>query len=194
MAGLIRSLFWATLACVALVLATAVPAAAAAAAAADEPCADAALTPDRDSLDRARAATLCLLNAERAKRDLAPLRDNEQLRRAAQAHSSRMVRERFFAHVSPEGSTLNKRVRRGTRYLTGTVGNWSLGENLAWGTRSLSTPGATVEAWMRSSGHRRNILDARFRDIGIGVVAGAPARVSGAAATYTTDFGFRMEN
>jgi len=191
-AGLIRSLFWATLACVALVLATAVPAAAAAAA--DEPCADAKLTPDRDSLDRARAATLCLLNAERAKRDLAPLRDNEQLSRAARAYSSRMVCERFFAHVCPEGSTLSKRVRRGTRYLTGAVRNWSLGENLAWGTRSLSTPRATVEAWMRSSGHRRNILNARFRDIGIGVVAGAPARVSGAAATYTTDFGFRRKN
>jgi len=47
---------------------------------------------------------------------------------------------------------------------------------------------------MRSSGHRRNILNARFRDIGIGVVAGAPARVLGAAATYTTDFGFRRKN
>jgi uncharacterized protein YkwD len=45
---------------------------------------------------------------------------------------------------------------------------------------------------MRSKGHRRNILDRRFRNIGIGVVNGAPEKGGhGPAATYTTDFGFR---
>jgi uncharacterized protein YkwD len=46
---------------------------------------------------------------------------------------------------------------------------------------------------MRSSGHRRNILDRRFRHIGIGVASGAPDDVGAQpAATYTTDFGFRV--
>jgi uncharacterized protein YkwD len=187
-AGLTRSLVCATLACVALGLGIVAPAATAAA---DEPCADATLTPRRDNLERTRAATLCLLNAERAQRDLGPLHANDQLERAAQAFSGRMVRERFFAHVSPGGSTLESRVRRGTRYLTGSVRGWSLGENLAWGSLSLSTPRATVRAWMHSTGHRRNILNGRFRDIGIGVAPGAPAPAEGTAATYTTDFGYR---
>jgi uncharacterized protein YkwD len=46
---------------------------------------------------------------------------------------------------------------------------------------------------MHSDGHRRNILDRRFRHIGIGVVTGAPGDVHGQpAATYTTDFGSRI--
>jgi uncharacterized protein YkwD len=188
-AGLTRTLVCAALACAALALGATAPAAGAAA---DEPCADAKLTPRRDNLDRVRVATLCLLNAERAKHDLAPLRADDQLGRAAQTYSARMVRERFFAHVSPHGSTLTTRIRKGTKYLTSSVRDWALGENLAWGSRSLSTPRATVRAWMRSSGHRENILDDRFRDIGIGVAPGAPAAVSGPAATYTTNFGYRV--
>jgi uncharacterized protein YkwD len=52
-----------------------------------------------------------------------------------------------------------------------------------------------VRAWMHSPGHRRNILDSGYRDIGIAVVKGAPvpasARGRGPAATYATDFGAR---
>jgi uncharacterized protein YkwD len=188
-AGLTKSLACAALACIALALGAGSPGATAAA---DEPCADATLTPDRDNLERVRTATLCLLNLERARHDLAPLEVNAQLARAAQRYSRRMVRERFFGHVSPGGSTLTKRVRNGTKYINESVRDWSLGENLAWGSRRLSTPRATVRAWMRSSGHRHNILDDRFRDVGIGVAPGAPARVSGPAATYTTEFGYRV--
>ncbi len=190
-AGITRFLLCAGLACLAMALGsvTAGPAAAAA----DEPCADTKLTPRRDNLDRIRVATVCLLNVERARRDLAPLRGNEQLNRAAQRYSAKMVRERFFAHVCPHGSTLKTRVRKGTRYINKSVRDWSLGENLAWGSRQLSTPLATVGAWMRSSGHRENVLNARFRDVGIGVAAGAPAKVGGPAGTYTADFGYRAK-
>jgi uncharacterized protein YkwD len=47
--------------------------------------------------------------------------------------------------------------------------------------------------WMHSAGHRANILNPQYRDIGIGAALGAPVEVSGAsnAATYTTDFGER---
>jgi uncharacterized protein YkwD len=56
-----------------------------------------------------------------------------------------------------------------------------------------ATPATIVRAWMHSPGHRANILNRRFREIGIGVASGAPVR-DGAAksgATYATEFGLR---
>jgi uncharacterized protein YkwD len=102
------------------------------------------------------------------------------------------VRHDFFDHVSRvTGSTLVGRVKR-TAYLARAQG-WSLGENLAWGAGSRATPRETVQAWMRSPGHRQNILTRNFREIGVGVVLGAPADLPNGlrAATYTTDFGAR---
>jgi hypothetical protein len=64
-----------------------------------------------------------------------------------------------------------------------------LGENLAWGTGGLATPGAIMQAWMNSPGHRENILNPDFREVGIGVVAGNPAAADGYGATYATEFG-----
>jgi uncharacterized protein YkwD len=102
-----------------------------------------------------------------------------------------MVRENFFDHVSPGGSTLLSRVRRGTRYLRG-VRNFTLGENIAWGSGDYATPAETVKGWMESAGHRANILNRGFRHIGVGVMLGAPADDQGMpSATYTTDFGHR---
>jgi hypothetical protein len=66
---------------------------------------------------------------------------------------------------------------------------WRVGENLAWGTGALATPGAIVRAWMNSPGHRENILNAHYREIGVGVVPGNPARTDGAGGTYATAFG-----
>ena len=61
---------------------------------------------------------------------------------------------------------------------------WAVGENLAWGTGPLGTPAAIVRAWMNSPGHRANILDPRFRQIGLGIVAGNPAGRGRSGATY----------
>lgn len=153
-------------------------------------CADATLRPHTENLERVRAATLCLLNAERADRGLPALRADERLTRAAQAYSAKMVRRRFFAHVCPDGSTLKGRIRS-AKYLNGSVRDYSLGENLAWGSGALSTPRSIVRGWMRSSAHRHAILDARFEDVGVGVAPGAPRKVRGRAATYTAEFGYR---
>ena len=150
------------------------------------------MLPVAGNFDKVRSTTLCLLNAERTSRGLGRLRSDRQLAKAARRFSAHMVRERFFGHVSPAGSTLSSRVRGGTSYLRGPVRTWSLGENLAWGAGELATPRNIVRGWMESRGHRANILDGRFRHVGIGVVTGAPADTRGqAAATYTTDFGFR---
>jgi uncharacterized protein YkwD len=168
-------------------LALAVPTAASAAPA----CANADLMPSPDNLPLVRDVTLCLLNVERTSHGLKKLQSSPQLRSSAQRFSVAMVRESFFDHVSPGGSTLLSRVRRGTDYLAG-ARSFSLGENIAWGSGEYATPAETVDGWMHSPGHRHNILNGRFRHIGIGVAIGAPEDAGGMpAATYTTDFGFR---
>lgn len=145
------------------------------------------VVPARGAVEEARKATLCLLNAERRAHGLRAVRENRRLRRAAVRHSRAMVRDRFFEHTSPSGSTMAGRVAR-TGY------DWSsLGENIAWGTATLATPAAIVRGWMTSPGHRANVLGSRFREIGIGIAPGVPlALLPGErGATYTTDFGSR---
>jgi uncharacterized protein YkwD len=132
-----------------------------------------------------RQATLCLLNRERRGQGQRPLQLDDQLTRAAELHSRDMVRGRFFEHVSPQGSTMVDRILR-TGYAR--RHGWALGENLAWAEGELATPRAVVRSWMASPGHRVNILDPRFREIGIGIVRGNPCSGAG-GLTYTTDFG-----
>ena len=132
-------------------------------------------------------ATLCVLNAERARHDLRPLRLNRRLSRAARHHSRAMARKRFFSHTSPAGTTFVDRIRR-TGYLHG-ARRWNIGENIAWGSGGLSAPRAIATAWMHSAGHRANILSRSFGAIGIGVARGTPS--GGGGAIYTTDFGRR---
>ncbi len=147
--------------------------------------------PTNHNTPAVRAATLCLLNAERTKRGRKALKPSSQLQKAAQSYTRAMVRGSFFDHVSPSGSTLLTRVRRGTRYLRG-ARRYALGENIAWGSSSYATPRETVKGWMESGGHRANILNRRFKHVGIGVVPGAPEDAMGApAATWTTNFGHR---
>jgi uncharacterized protein YkwD len=154
--------------------------------AAEQPCADADLMPTAGNGDAVRGAILCLHNQIRAQRGLPLLHENPRLRRAADAHSQDMVDNRFFEHTTPSGVTMVQRILR-ARYASNRVG-WSFGENLAWGTGSLSTPRGVVDAWMASAGHRANILKRSYREIGIGVVTGIPSGGHD-GATYTADFG-----
>jgi uncharacterized protein YkwD len=166
--------------------------AAPAAASANERCADADALPGQVSAARLRAATLCLMNAERGARGRERLRLEPALDRAAGSYARQMVRERFFDHTSPGGSTMLSRIRS-TRYLQDVV-SWSVGENLAWGSGTLATPRATVRAWMHSADHRANLLDPHFRDVGVGIAEGAPEALGPGepGATYVTDFGRRV--
>jgi uncharacterized protein YkwD len=147
-------------------------------------CAATAASPTRSNLRRVSSAILCLLNAERRSKGLPSLRSNGKLAVAARGWANRMVSGRFFAHEAA-GSTLRTRVKR-TGYIRG---NWSLGENIAWGSGGLATPRAIVNGWMNSPGHRANILYGKFRDIGIGIRLGAPGANLSGGATYVTDFG-----
>jgi uncharacterized protein YkwD len=152
----------------------------------DCPNADSALTASNS--DDVRAAVVCLINADRTHRRLAPLRENTRLRNAAVAHSTDMVRNGYFAHTAPNGDTFVDRILD-ARYTTRNQ-DWTMGENLAWGTGALGTARGVQSAWMRSSGHRANILKPAYRELGVGVRAGVPTD-AGVGATFTTDFGVK---
>lgn len=142
----------------------------------------------RRSRRRARRAMLCLINRERLKRGLQLLTSQRRLFEASFRHSRAMVARGFFAHVEPGGVGLVTRLVR-VRYLP--KHGWTVGENIAWGTGRMSTPRSIVRAWMHSTGHRANILNPAFREIGLGVHRGVPAPSRVAGGTFTTDFGFR---
>lgn len=152
-------------------------------------CAGADATPAAGNLGVVRRATLCLLNKERADRGLAKLRANRPLRGVATRYARSMEAQNFFDHVAPSGSTFVQRIKR-SRYLRGANG-YTVGENLGWGGGPLATPRNIVRSWMGSAGHRANILNGKYRDIGIGVSVGTPVPGVSAGATYVNLFGVR---
>jgi len=103
-----------------------------------------------------------LVNVERAKYGLAALAEDASLTRTARMKSQDMRDNRYFDHNSPAyGSPFDLMKAQGIRYRTA-------GENIAMG---YATPEAVVSAWMNSSGHRANILNASYTRIGVGYVA-----------------------
>jgi len=150
-------------------------------------CAGADEVPAAGDLDGAAWATLCLLNEQRAAYGLPPLRRAAVLDRASAAYAQRMVDERFFAHVGPDGLDVAHRLRA-AGYGDRLGRDWVVGENIAWGQEIYATPRSTVQHWMASPGHRRNVLSDEYAEIGIGIVLGAPVDPTW-GATYTTDFG-----
>ncbi len=103
-----------------------------------------------------------LVNRERAKYGLKPLTENWQLSRVARYKSQDMCDRRYFSHTSPTfGSPFDMIKSFGISYRTA-------GENIAMGYK---TPAAVVEGWMNSPGHRANILNGAFTQIGVGYVA-----------------------
>ena len=100
-----------------------------------------------------------LTNQERRKRGLGALRWNEQLFKAAQKHSINMGKYDFAGHVDHRNSPFYERVKaEGYSYK-------STAENVAFGQ---STPEQAVQCWMDSPGHRENILNPEFNEIGVG--------------------------
>ena len=90
-------------------------------------CAGSQLRPSPANVARVRAATLCLLNAQRARARERPLTENARLQSAAEAHSDDMARRKFFEHRSPDGvEPVARIVRAGYPPIL-------VGENLAWG-------------------------------------------------------------
>jgi uncharacterized protein YkwD len=131
------------------------------------------------TLTRSERALLAAVNDVRADRGLRPLRVDPTLTRAARAYSATLVRRDVFTH----GDLGRRLARAGAR---GPV----FGENLAWGTGSYATARGIVRGWLRSPGHRANLLRPGWTRIGLGRAVGTFRGVSG-AAVVTADFAGR---
>lgn len=110
--------------------------------------------------DRYAQQVVTLVNSERGQHGCGALSVNPQLTLAAQRQSDDMVARHFFSHTNPDG------VGPGAR-ISATGYHWSTwGENIAYGQQ---TPTDVMTAWMNSPGHRANILNCAFQEIGVGV-------------------------
>ena len=115
-----------------------------------------------------------LTNAERARAGLALLTVNPGLAGVAQGYAEVLAAGDCFAHTCGLVPDLAERAER-----AGYTGWVTLGENIAGGQR---TPEQVVGEWMASPGHRGNILDASFTEIGVGAATGGPRGIYWAQA------------
>lgn len=105
------------------------------------------------------------MNRERSVQGLRPLQLNQKLSLAAGDRLKDMFAKRYFDHVAPDGLDPFTWVdQRGYDY-------WSIGENIAIGYPSAAT---IVDGWMTSPGHRQNILEKKYEEVGIAIAAGSP--------------------
>ena len=106
---------------------------------------------------------LALTNEQRKLHNLPPLQINEQLNLAASSKAANMLRDQYWSHISPRG-TLPWKFIQDNGYLYSVAG-----ENLA---RDFSDTPHMISAWMSSPTHKENIVNPKYKDIGIAVVDG----------------------
>ncbi len=128
-------------------------------------------------LDLPERAIVRAVNAERAAIGLPGLRATRRLSRGAERHSRDLLRNDRLAHVSSDGTPFARRIAR--------VGSFRLaGEVIAFVPQGpASRARSVVGMWMRSPSHRRQLLNGRFRIIGIGRTRGALSARRGAMIT-----------
>ncbi|MFC7840837.1 CAP domain-containing protein [Streptomyces sp. NPDC001046] len=106
------------------------------------------------------AQVLALVNKERSAAGCSPLTANDRLTRAADDYSDVMASSGVMSHTGPDGSTMTTRVEAAGY-------QWStLGENIA---RGQADAASVMKSWMNSPGHRANILNCSFKELGVGV-------------------------
>jgi uncharacterized protein YkwD len=131
------------------------------------------------------------INTFRRAHDLQPLRLNARLSAAAHEHTAQMAEDGYFAHESADGSAFWQRIQ--SFYPSSTWAYWSVGENLLWSSPDV-TPERALQMWLASPDHRANLMNPRWREIGVAAVheAAAPGVYQGRDVTIvTTDFGVR---
>ena len=134
---------------------------------------------------------LTQLNALRVTRGLRPLAASDELRQAALSHSRAMLDGGFFAHESKSAPSLSNRLRG--YYRSAGYDSWSVGENLLYSTAALEAA-AAIDAWLASPGHRKNMLDPNWREVGIGALYARSAGGTfggGPVWIITAEFGAR---
>jgi uncharacterized protein YkwD len=142
------------------------PATTAAAAATTTPAARSASAEDQ---------VLALVNTARATAGCRALTFDARLTKAARGHSADMAQRDYFAHDTPEGASSGDRV-------TDAGYRWSMvGENIAAGQPNAAE---VMDDWMHSSGHRANILNCGYRNLGVGLIRDGNGKIY-----WTQDFG-----
>src|ERR1700675_317987 len=134
---------------------------------------------------------LANVNLLRRQHGLAALRLSSKLAAAARAHSSEMAKRGYFSHDSASGASFDKRISR--FYTLGGKRYWSVGENLLWSSPDVSAS-AALDMWLNSPEHKKILLTARWREIGLAAVHvhSAPGSYGGREVTIVTaDFGVR---
>ncbi len=153
-------------------------------------CPDAETLASLQSVPQIEESVRCLINERRSEAGLPTLRPEGRLSVAAQRHSQDMVDQGYFDHDGPGGDSFIDRIVA-TGYTRG-ARSWLVGENLVWGSSSLSTPESMVEAWMNSPSHRANLMRERFRELGIAAVRGTPYDASDPEGiTVSSEYGVR---
>lgn len=112
--------------------------------------------PDADELSYAQQVAY-LVNRERLLAGLLPLEIQTDITSAANVRAQEIKRQ--FSHTRPDGSNFSSVLKAQGVSFSGA------GENIAWGQKS---PEEVMNAWMNSDGHRANILNNRFKNIGVG--------------------------
>lgn len=152
--------------------------------AADCPYADA--QPGQATPDQVDQATVCLVNQQRAAAGLAPLAVSAPLADTATKYAGYMVANQHFDHIDLAGHDVTDRVAADAPSL---ADSWTtLGENLGWGTGTMSTARSIVNGWMGSPEHRANVLGASYNSVGVGIDDGAPAPSEPGARTFVAVF------
>jgi uncharacterized protein YkwD len=140
------------------------------------------------SLER---GVLTNINGFRHDHNLASLRFSSKLAAAAREHSAEMAQRGYFSHDSANGTSFDKRISR--YYSISGKQYWSVGENLLWSSPDVDAVGA-LNMWLNSPEHRKILLTARWREIGLSAVhvASASGTYGGREVTIVTaDFGVR---
>jgi uncharacterized protein YkwD len=136
------------------------------------------------SLKAKEKRVLALHNVARASHGLRPLCVDPNLARAARSHSREMIEKDYFSHSSYSGESVGKRLNRFGYHQS------IYAENIAGGSGTFGKADSTFRRWMDSPSHRGNILDGRFRPVGVGTYTGR-YRGTGKYTMYTVDFGVR---
>lgn len=110
-----------------------------------------------------------LTNRERLAHSLPPLKPIQKLVDCSRMHSEEMITKNFFGHKSLTAG----RERPLDRVRAVGLQATAVGENLyeCEGHKATEVPSKTVQAWMRSEGHRKNILRPDYQYVGVGVIA-----------------------
>jgi uncharacterized protein YkwD len=155
------------------------------------PAATAAPQRSGAALSPLESGVLVDINAFRRAHHLTPLKLNTRLTAAAEEHTQQMAQDGYFAHNSANGSAFWRRIQQ--FYSSGIWSYWSVGENLLWSSPDV-TPAKALQMWLASPEHRANLMNPRWREIGVSAVHenAAPGVYKGLDVTIvTTDFGVR---